>query len=94
MIDTFRGKPFRHSQVAWRIFSGEAVIITPAENRVRMLNLVGSRIWELADGTRTVGDIVEVLTTEYDVDADRAQQTTLDLLAELTDKALILWMNE
>ena len=53
--------PTHHPQTAARVFSGEAVIITPAENTVRMLNTVGSRVWELADGTRTVDEIAGVL---------------------------------
>ena len=53
--------PMHHPQTAARVFSGEAVIITPAENKVRMLNTVGSRVWELADGTRTVDEIAGVL---------------------------------
>ena len=57
-----------------------------------MLNPVGSRIWELADGTRTIAQIVDVLTDEYDVDPLRAQETTLDLLNTLADKNLIVWI--
>lgn len=91
MVDPWQRKPAHHPRTASRVFSGEAVIITPAENKVRMLNPVGSRIWELADGTRTVVDIVTALTTEFDVDPARAQQTTLELLDTLAAKELIVW---
>lgn len=84
-------KPSHHPRTASRVFSGEAVIISPAENVIRMLNPTGSRIWELADGSRTVDEIVEILVAEYDVDAARAQQKTLDLLGELDAKGLIAW---
>lgn len=92
MLNLVQRKPIHHPQTASRVFSGEAVIITPAENKVRMLNPVGSRIWELADGTRTIAQIVDVLTDEYDVDPLRAQETTLDLLNTLADKNLIVWI--
>lgn len=91
MVDLLQRKPAHHPRTASRVFSGEAVIITPAENKVRMLNSVGSRIWELADGTRTVSAIVTELTTEFDVDPARAQRTTLELLDTLAAKDLIVW---
>ena len=84
-------KPSHHPRTASRVFSGEAVIISPAENVIRMLNPTGSRIWDLADGSRTVDEIVEILVAEYDVDVARAQQKTLDLLSELDEKGLIAW---
>ena len=91
MESTTQRKPSHHPRTASRVFSGEAVIISPAENVIRMLNPTGSRIWELADGSRTVDEIVEILVAEYDVDAARAQQKALDLLSELDDKGLIAW---
>ena len=83
--------PTHHPQTAARVFSGEAVIITPADNVIRMLNPTGSRIWELADGTRTIAQIVETLTAEYDVDETHAERTTLELLDTLADKGMIIW---
>jgi hypothetical protein len=86
--------PAHHPGTASRLFSGEAVIITPAENIVRMFNPVGSRIWELIDGQRTVGQIVDTLIDEYDVAPERAQQTTLAFFAMLEEKQLVLWVGE
>jgi pyrroloquinoline quinone biosynthesis protein D len=91
MADPLQRKPSHHSRTASRVFSGEAVVITPAENKVRMLNPVGSRIWELADGSRSVAEIVAVLTDEYEVDPARAQRTTVELLDTLAEKELIVW---
>ena len=81
--------PTHHPQIAARVFSGEAVIITPAENKVRMLNTVGSRVWELADGTRTVDEIAGVLAAEFDVDAAQAQASAAGFVDELAAKGLL-----
>ena len=81
--------PTHHPQIAARVFSGEAVIITPAENTVRMLNTVGSRVWELADGTRTVDEIAGVLTQEFDVDLPQAQESASQFVDELAAKGLL-----
>ena len=81
--------PTHHPQTAARVFSGEAVIITPAENTVRMLNAVGSRVWELADGTRTVEEIAGVLTQEFDVDLAQARESATQFIDELAAKGLL-----
>lgn len=83
--------PAHHPRVAARVYSGEAVILSPAENMVRMLNPVGSRIWELADGTRTVDEIVTVLTDEFDVEYPQARRSTEEFLDTLVAKGLLTW---
>lgn len=84
--------PTHHPRTASRLFSGEAVVITPAENTVRMFNPVGSRIWQLMDGQRSVAQIIAALVDEYDVDPARAQRTTLDFFAMLEEKELVAWV--
>lgn len=86
--------PIHHPRTASRLFSGEAVIITPAENTVRMFNPVGSRIWELMDGQQTVGQIVATLVDQFDVAPERAQRTVLDFFALLEEKGLVAWVGE
>lgn len=90
---TNRGQtaPAHHPRVAARVYSGEAVILSPAENMVRMLNPVGSRIWELADGTRTVDEIATALTTEFDVEYPEARQSTEEFVSALVAKGLLTW---
>lgn len=83
--------PRRHASVASRVYSGEAVLISPAENTVRMLNSTATRIWELADGSRTVDEIATALTREFDVSFEQAQVATGELLEMLTAKGLITW---
>ncbi len=82
----------RHPRTASRVFSGEAVIISPAENMVRMLNPVGSRIWELCDGTRTIDQIAEVLSAEFDVEAAHAQQSVTTFVTALAARDLVSWV--
>ena len=75
--------------VTSRIFDGEAVIIDTEANVVRMLNEVGSRIWELVDGERSVAEIAEVLVSEYDVSEEEASQSVVQFLSELETKGLL-----
>lgn len=87
-------KPIHHPDTASRVFSGEAVVITPAENQVRMFNQIGSRIWELADGAHTVADIVAVLCAEYEVEPEPAAASVAAFLATLHKRGLILFVDQ
>jgi hypothetical protein len=82
-------RPVHDPNTASRVFSGEAVIILPALNSVRMLNTVGSRIWELADGRRSIDEIVEILVAEYEVTPDVARAGVERFVSELASKGLI-----
>lgn len=94
MNDFSRRIPCHHPSTASRLFSGEAVIISPRENMVRMLNPVGSRIWELSDGALTVDQIIATLVAEFDVEPAHAERTTVDFLAVLEEKNLIAWQTD
>jgi hypothetical protein len=82
-------RPAHSPATASRIFGGEAIIITPSENVVRMLNPVGSRIWELSDGERTVEDIAQAIHHEYAVGEEAARTSVSAFVDELAGKGLL-----
>ena len=82
--------PRRHPDTAFRVFEGEAVLISPAQNMVRMLNVTGSRIWELLDGERTIADIAAILSGEFDVSTAHALSSVRTFLQELAERQLVL----
>lgn len=84
-------RPVHSSSVAARVYGSDAVIISPDEAMVRMLNPTATRIWQLADGSRSVEEIVAALTSEFDVDSAQARQSVERLLTELSEKQLITW---
>ena len=85
-------RPRHDPGTASRVFGDEAVIITPAENMVRMLDEVGSRIWRLADGSRTVDEIAAALTDEYEVTAEEAGTSVTSFVQALVEKELLVWV--
>ncbi|MER2598768.1 MAG: PqqD family protein [Caldilineales bacterium] len=91
MLNSKQIHPIRATSVAYQVYGTEAVIINPAEGRVRMLNPTATRIWELANGERSVDDIIAVLTEEFEVTFDHAHRSVYQLLAELSKKGLIVW---
>ena len=62
----------RDEKTASRIIDGQAVIMTLGDNTLHTLNGVGSRIWELCDGEKTLRDIADVIHEEYMIDYENA----------------------
>jgi len=81
--------PIPKSDVLGRIVDGEAVLVLPDKGEVKVLNPVGARIWTLADGTRSVRDIVSVICAEYEVEQAQAESDTLAFLAELEARGIV-----
>jgi hypothetical protein len=79
----------RQKDVAWRMIDGEAVIITPADSQMHTLNDVGTRIWELITGDRTLREVALVLCAEFEVEKDRAEKDTLWFAECLAKKGLV-----
>ena len=63
----------RHPDAASRLYDGEAFIVVSGVGKYHILNPIGTRVWELIDGTRTIADIVEVICEEYDVARETAE---------------------
>lgn len=82
-------QPTHHPDTASRLFSGEAVVITPRENMVRMFNRVGSRIWELMDGGRSIEQIAAALAEEYQVGEEEALVGVQRFVDELAARGLV-----
>ena len=86
--------PVLHPQVAARIIDGEAVIVLPESGQVSILNEVSSRIWELVDGTRSVGEITEAIVAEYDVTPEQAERDVEEFIQELVENKMLVLADE
>lgn len=53
------------------------------------LDSVGARVWSLIQEPRTVGEIRDILASEYEVDPDRCERDLITLLQRLMDEGLI-----
>jgi len=62
--------PERSASTAWQIVEGELILLRLKEDELLGLNHVARRIWELADGTRTLGQIAQAIATEFDVSSE------------------------
>jgi hypothetical protein len=82
--------PKRRGSVASQVADGEAVLLDIESGKYFSLNLVGSRIWELCDGTRTAAEIISIVCDEFLVTEDMATADTYEFLGELQGEKLFL----
>ena len=80
---------YQNPNVVSRVVENEAVLIIPEQGEVKVLNEVGSRIWELVDGKRSIQDISSLICLEFDVDQETAEQDTLEFISDIIDKGII-----
>ncbi|OQA43145.1 MAG: Coenzyme PQQ synthesis protein D [Chloroflexi bacterium ADurb.Bin325] len=81
--------PRRAHSVVSRLLDGEAVLVHPAQGKVRVLNSVGARIWELVDGQRSIEEIARLIAQEYEVGLSQAEADALAFCLDLSGRGLL-----
>ena len=69
-------------RTACRVIDGKAVVITIDQNQLHVLNAVGTRVWELADG-RSFAQIVADIVEEFEVEPARARLDVQSFVEQL-----------
>lgn len=85
--------PCPAADVVGSMVGEEAILVQPERAKVKVLNQVGARIWELADGSRSVADIAAQISHEYQVGVDEAQADAWEFIQQLVERGL-LWLSE
>lgn len=62
---------------------GEFVLLHPIQNTIIHLNQTGALVWELCDCTRTVDEIIELLSAAYPEARDQIAVDVPDTIQEL-----------
>jgi hypothetical protein len=79
----------RRSDVRYRLIEGEAVVLRQSASEVLVLNEVGASVLDLADGERSVGEWIEALRGELEVDAETLARDVLTFAGELEDAGML-----
>jgi hypothetical protein len=85
----------KNPDVVYRIIAGEAILIpitrqAQAAGRMLTLNETGAFIWERLDGKRRLGEILEELRDEYEVEKETARQDLLEMISSLQETGAVL----
>lgn len=68
---------------------GEVSLYDPRREEVAFLNETASRIWRLADGTRTLKELIEELAGTYGISPDEIRPQVTETVRGLVDQGLL-----
>lgn len=71
------------------IVDNEAIVVLPQAGQIKVLNEVGTFIWTLLDGNRTIAEIACLISQEYRVTREQAEADTLQFLNDLDARGII-----
>lgn len=79
----------KHGDIASRTIDEQEIVVVPATRKMQILNEVATRIWALSDG-RSIGEIADAITREYDVDRKTALADVVGLVRTMLDRGMIV----
>lgn len=79
----------QNPQAAWRVYDGEAVIISPEDSRLHTLNAVGTLIWQAADGKTAVSGSLARICEEFEIEPERAERDLYAFIEHLCERGLL-----
>lgn len=71
------------------VLEGEAVILNLSNGHYYTVNPVGTVIWELIDGQRPLGAVLEQMCERFDVSRDRAHDDLVALVVRMEREGLL-----
>jgi hypothetical protein len=85
-LDTY---PAPVSGVVSQQVNDEVVLVLPEQGEIKVVNEVGARIWQLADGSRTIREIAALIHADYAAEAEQIEHDTLAFIAELVRRNIL-----
>ncbi|MGH2739805.1 MAG: PqqD family protein [Actinomycetota bacterium] len=76
--------------VSAREVEGETVLLDLEQGTFFAARGVGPRVWELIAQGKTIDEVVENISAQYDVDADRARADIEAFVGSLVEKSLVV----
>jgi hypothetical protein len=66
------------------------VLLNPKSGEYYTLEAVGTRVWQLCDGKRTISEIAATIAEEYDASPETIERDVMELVKELMDEELVV----
>jgi hypothetical protein len=79
----------KSNDAASRTYDGQATIVLPSRAEVKVLNEIGSKVWDSIDGRRTLGQILDTVLEDYDIPREQAERDMLDFVGELRTQGMV-----
>ena len=81
--------PQKCADVRYRVIGGQAVVIVQGVGEAIVLNEVGTRVLELVDGSRKVGEIARILEEEFKAERAEVEQDLVTYVADLIEAGVL-----
>lgn len=69
----------------------EIVLVMSSQGQVKVLNEVGGVIWELTNGERNIGQIVDEICDQFEIGTEEAEADTKKFVKELIDRNILVF---
>ena len=79
----------RRSQVDEFVSDGECLLYSAVRDQASVLNRTGTEIWELCDGSRSIGAIARTLAARYGVDEELLVDDVASAVAMFRERGLV-----
>lgn len=80
----------RNESFPWRTMNGETVLVRVGDSEVDHFNEVGTAVWELLDGKRTITDIARKVAESFDISEEAAAVDIETFLNGLIERQLVI----
>lgn len=79
----------QHPNNPARVIAGEAVILTPSDSMIHILNSVGADIWMWCEEEISECDLVKKISNSYNVLTSQAEKDVCEFLDTMVKKGLL-----
>ena len=80
----------RHPQAISQPVEGETLLLRLDDGRMGVLNSVGGWVWDLMDGTRSLGEIARECAEHYEMDLGQVEADVIAYARRLLERELII----
>lgn len=81
--------PRPNPEIIARRLETESVLVMPIKGKIKVLNDVGARVWDLIDGARSIEEICHSISQEYSISIETARQDVQTFLSQLADRGMV-----
>jgi coenzyme PQQ synthesis protein D (PqqD) len=81
----------RSGSMAWQTIDGETVLLNIDGKELMGLNEVGAHVWDLVDGSRSFGQIVDAVASRFEVSSETATADVHAFVSELVASGALAW---
>lgn len=83
-------RPQRGEGILCQEAQGQTVLLRLVDGSYYALDEVGARIWELCDGERSLGEVIDALCAEFAAPARTVRADVLEFVGQLRGEQLLV----